>query len=889
MRRTLIVGSRLAYREERFQAALHSSSGLQIMTFEQAACRLAGGFLQPIPHEELLSLVSGALKDGEFKEINKISSLPGMVRAVAGTLTMAWRADLDLQSKAEEHPRLSDLAAIEAFILKKLPASMKTPRELARLARERIRHAPAVMGPITIRNVYVVPKCWREWIQELSRATLMEWHAVSTMRDELKWLDQSRIQIRWAEAFKTQPGILSCANPKHEEIEAFRWARELIASARAEPGEIAIAAASTGEWDDHVQTLAEDSQLPIHIVHGRKALSSYAGQQCAALAEVLFHGLSHERVTRVIQLCRPTSAVLEKLPSNWSRALPEDAPLLKRVHWEALFDEAEAAGWPGGIDQRPILLPILELLEKGFAAAAEAGEKLLDGQSHALWKRAMTEGPAEALPTTLGELRVDDGMEPASSILWCSARALVTAPRRFVRLLGMTSRSWPRSASEDALLPDHILPSRLLQEWSVPELDRLHFELIKATTATEMVLSRSRRSSDGRLLGVSPLLGQDRGTDGLRRSRIPEHAFSESDRLLARPEEFEKTPLCLSVEKCWHDWDSEKITAHDGLVRAGHPVIERILKDQYSATKLQKLLRDPIGFVWTYAMRMSETRLPEEPLALDAPTFGALIHEVLEKTVCRLEGRRGGLASSSAEGVSTAIDSALAEIVPRWEQNEPIPPRLVWLRTLEEAKRAALRALTFKEAPLAGQQSWAEVPFGDESAVAAAAEYPWSPRTEAFLADLGIRIKGRIDRIDLDGTRTKARLTDYKTGKLPDKIETTEIDGGRELQRCIYSLAVRALLPGVTDLEARLQFTAEGGGIFPLPDPDRNLSDILQYIRIAVETMQEGLALPGKGAEEDYYDLLFALPANAAPTYLERKSVHRDELLATLRPLWERR
>jgi ribosomal protein L7Ae-like RNA K-turn-binding protein len=887
MRRSLIVGSRLAYREQRLQAALASSSGLQIMTFEQAACRLAGGFLEPIRHEDLLFWVSQALAHGEFKEIGKISSLPGMVRAVAGTLTKAWQADLDLQSRASEHPRLSDLAAIESFILKKLAASMKTPRELARLARERIQHAPAALGSITVRNVYVVPKCWREWILELSKATPMEWHALSTMRDELKWLEQSPIQVNWAEAFNPHPGILSCANPKHEVIEAFRWARKLIASGEAEPGQIAIASASTEEWDDHVQTLAEDSQLPIHIVHGRKALSSFAGQQCAALAEVLFHGLSHERVKRVIQLCRSASTALEKLPDTWLRVLPDDAPLLKRAHWEVMFNEAAAKGWPEGVDQRPILMPILELLEKGFDAAAEAGEKLLDGQSLALWKRAMIEGPAEALPTTLGELRVDDGVEPASSVLWCSARALATAPRRFVRLLGMTSRSWPRSASEDALLSNHILPSHLLQEWSVPELDRLHFQLIKATTATELVLSRSRRSSDGRLLGVSPLLGQERGTSDLRRSRIPEHAFSEADRLLACPEEFKKTPLCLSVEQCWHDWDSEKITPHDGLLRAGHPVIERILKDQYSATRLRKLLRDPIAFVWTYALRMSETRLPEEPLALEAMTFGNLVHEVLEKTVRRLERRPGGLASSSAEDVLTAIDSALAEIAPQWEQNEPIPPRLIWLRTLEEAKRAALRALTVQETTLAGQQSWAEIPFGDAKAEAVGAEYPWNPGTEVLIADLGIRIKGKVDRIDLDSTKTKARLTDYKTGKLPDEIEKIAIDGGKELQRCIYSLALRSLLPDVTSLESRLLYTGEDGGIFPLPNPEKNLADIMQYIRIAMETMRQGLALPGKGSEDEYNDLLFALPANAVNGYLERKSTHRDELLKDLKPLWD--
>ena len=57
-------------------------------------------------------------------------------------------------------------------------------------------------------------------------------------------------------------------------------------------------------------------------------------------------------------------------------------------------------------------------------------------------------------------------------------------------------------------------------------------------TDRELVCSRARRDSEGRLNGVSPLFPRDIDEVYLAQSREPEHAASASDRLLARPKEF---------------------------------------------------------------------------------------------------------------------------------------------------------------------------------------------------------------------------------------------------------------------------------------------------------------------------------------------------------------
>ena len=112
---------------------------------------------------------------------------------------------------------------------------------------------------------------------------------------------------------------------------------------------------------------------------------------------------------------------------------------------------------------------------------------------------------------------------------------MAACPRRFVWLLGLNSSRWPRGVSEDRLIPDHVLPHAELDPLPANLADRRDFETILAATSGEVVLSRARRDSDGRLLGRSPLIAGFGEEAYLRRNASPEHAFSETDRLLARP------------------------------------------------------------------------------------------------------------------------------------------------------------------------------------------------------------------------------------------------------------------------------------------------------------------------------------------------------------------
>ena len=886
MRRTLVVGSRLALQEARFKAALARDCGLQILSVPRLAARLAGGFLEAITRDALQDLAKEALGVGGFKAIGPIADLPGMDRAATSTLSKVWDADLDLGRWIDRNPQVADIALIEKRIVSGLPAGMRLPRDLVCDARKRISRAAAVLGPVVIQNVYDVAPCWRQLILDLANVVQVEWHIAATDTDTCSWLANSKVQVVLHDPLQPTFEVLTCANPKHEALEALRWARELISTGLVSPGEIAIAAATVDEWDDHIRAIVNDSQLPVHYVHGCAALSTFTGQQAAALAMVLLHGLSWDRVIRLVQLCRKSSQALEALPDNWKASLRDSSPLVNLTQWQRALDESANNRKPGDADPRPILLPLIELLSRGESAAAEAGNKFLQGQALALWEQALRDGPPAALETTLEGLQVDEKEEPSVSIAWGPAHALLTAPRKYVRLLGLTSRHWPRRAVDDPLLPDYMIPARLLQSTPTPVQDRNNFHGIPASTSAKVVLSRSRRDGEGRLLGASPLLPIGMGERSLRRMHIPPHAVSESDRLLARPLEFGATALGKSGLACWRDWQESKITAHDGRVAVRHLVVERVLDRPHSASSLKKLLTDPLGFLWSYAFGWEEPEEAVEPITLDRMNFGNLVHQILALAVRNLEAE-GGFCRASSKSLEKAAAAAAKEAATSWELEMPIPPRLIWRGTLQSASQVALTALQVQEEPLPEQRTWVEVQFGCTWGEPGAGKDPWDPVSPVTVAELGIRINGRIDRLDLGGDGKRARVTDYKTGGVPRNVETLTIDGGSELQRCLYLLAVRSLLTKVKIIESRLLYPGSGNGVYPLADPDNTLKSLSGYLRLAMENVRKGLTILGDGSESDYNDLLFALPANAKGIYFARKATDRNRLHGKLVELWE--
>jgi hypothetical protein len=878
-RQTYIAHGRLASREIRLDAARNQYHGTQVMAFEQLAARLAGGFFQPIDVETLRDAIQRVLPETDLGELDAIKLLPGMVGAAADTLHKVWRTGIDLSARVGEHPRLAAMATLEEAVLAVLPPAMLRPVDLAARAMERLQHAPALFGEIHIEGISELSPCWRDLLFALAVTLPVRWHAGP--RSVPTWLDASAVGIVRSDPTTPQVEAVSAANGYHESIEALRWARELIASGAAKPSEIAIAAAAPAAYDDEFMALRADANIDLHFVHSIRVVTTRDGQTAAALADILVRGISQGHLRRLATLLAGAGP-FKTLPDGWQRILPPDAPLSSLDAWERLFGGLTADKWPDGIDHAPELPTIIDTLAGGIAQAEAIGRAFLSGGALRIWRKALLAGSPAAIDVTLDGLRQEDACEACVSVAWMPASALAASPRKFVRLLGLTSTGWPRRISEDRLLSDHIIPTAELDPLPVNAADRRDFETILCTTSGQVVLSRPRRDGEGRLLGKSPLLRGQPEARYLRRNRRPAHAMSETDRLVARPEDFAGYPQATSAASCWQDWLRSSVTPHDGLVRANHPAVHAALERVQSASSLAKLLRNPLGFTWTYALGIRAPESAEEALVLDARQSGILLHDTLDHAVRLLEGE-GGLAIARPDQVIAAIGTAAAAVASRWQGEQAVPPLVVWRRTVEEAKQTALNALQHPGPSLAGQKSYTEVPFGGQAAKSDGA-IPWDPATIVEIADTGFQISGFIDRLDLSGDTAKARVIDYKGGRLPPKLVI--LQGGKELQRCLYAYAVKALLGDGVEIDAALLYPRDTEARH-LDAPAEVLEELAGYLRAARASLLAGRALIGPDNGGDYDDLSFALPANAQNGYCPRKIEPARETLGDAALVWE--
>lgn len=878
VKRTIVIHGVLGAREMRIEAARGNLCGVQIMSVEQLAIRLAGGFTKPIDRQTLLGVIFEVLQLTGLGELESIRLLPGMVSASASTLQKVWLAGIDLGARAHEHPRLQSLASLEAGVLKRLPHSMMRPNALVDAACRRLEHAKAILGPIEIKGVSGFSPCWRPLITALAEHTPITWTAGP--RIVPKWLDPERVRFVTASKQRPKISVISAATAYHEAVEAMRWARALLASGDAKPTDIAIVAASTLQHNGHFMSLRADCNFDLHFVHGIKVLTTRDGQAAAALADILTRGLTQSRLRRLAALCRATGP-FATLPEGWMRILPADAPLSTPSAWSRLLGQLTVEHWPDGQDHTATLRSIVERLGDGMNSPEVTGAAFLSARALAIWRKALAVGPSGSINTTLETLKQADESDACASVIWTPARLLAATSRRYVRLLGMNASRWPRETAEDRLISDHIIPKHELDPLPVNVMDRQDFQTILATTERQVVLSRARRNNEGRLLSRSALLDGFGEETEISSHAVPAHAFSETDRLTARPGEFSGEQQALSANQTWQNWSAPDITVHDGLVRANHPVVLETLDRTQSASSLRLLLRNPFGFVCQYGMQLKVPQSGTEPLILDPRNIGNLIHFVLDRALQNINVE-GGLAKASENQIATAVQRAVEDTAGFWETEHPVPPAVIWRWTLDHVRTLAHIALNYDRAPHADTWSYAEVPFGGAKQ-RREADFPWKIDTPVEIPGTGFCIKGVVDRLDWSCENKHAHVRDYKTGKLPNgKIQ---LDGGRELQRSLYAFAVKALLGSDVTISAALFYLREQK-LLKLENPESTLNDLIVYLRTAREKLATGYALIGIDAGADYDEFAFALPAIASALSRATKKAAAARLLGDATQVW---
>ena len=345
-------------------------------------------------------------------------------------------------------------------------------------------------------------------------------------------------------------------------------------------------------------------------------------------------------------------------------------------------------------------------------------------------------------------------------------------------------------------------------------------------------------------------------------------------------------PRTASAARCWSAWQSDGLGPHDGKIRKNHPVLKAILSTQQSPSSLSKLAKDPLAFVWRYGLGWDEADPHPNDLILNARAWGNVIHEVLEETIASLEVVTT-IAQNDDEKTRKAIEHACDTVQRRWREMGTAPTEGVWSRSIERA--AAMAAWVLKHGPTSETtaKSVGEVPWGEQRARKGKRD-----TTVAIpalrLERSGITVGGYIDRADYDANGHPIRVIDYKSGRSPGA--KTQINGGRELQRCLYTAALRAASedPKGPFPDAWIIYVREGR-CAKLENPEAALETIDTGLRAAREALERGDALPGPDAGKTYDPLAFALPADATRGYEQRKEKAIKEALAELAPLWDAR
>ena len=284
--------------------------------------------------------------------------------------------------------------------------------------------------------------------------------------------------------------------------------------------------------------------------------------------------------------------------------------------------------------------------------------------------------------------------------------------------------------------------------------------------------------------------------------------------------------------------ESDTWTEYDGKINLGNDSAESSLTSTTgSATAFETYAACPYRYFLSRRLHIEPTESPEPEMALDALTFGTLIHDVLEQfSLWRRDSKAEGLSRVELEKIlrtetETHFDALRDDTPGRSEGAWKIELSRAWL---------ILRQWLRREPDTAGQpdmkQIEAEYSFGSSTPDS-------GPAVEVRTASgKTVKFRGQVDRVDISDDGSRVIVYDYKSGSNTAyaKLDTDPVKKGTKLQLPLYSKAVARKYPE-SDIFASYWFVRESSSELKPSPSDYHSEQAETALTSAVETIVEGI------------------------------------------------
>lgn len=248
--------------------------------------------------------------------------------------------------------------------------------------------------------------------------------------------------------------------------------------------------------------------------------------------------------------------------------------------------------------------------------------------------------------------------------------------------------------------------------------------------------------------------------------------------------------------------DSPRLTAFDGLLEAAQA--RHRLRQLFptgvciSPSALETYARCPFQYFLSQVLGLTPRDETEELAGLSPRQRGLLLHAIVSDFFSQL--RRAGQLPAHGQDPQLLIQR-LMHIAnthfSRFADTQPTGPSLMWELEQERLRERLMRLVYYEVAdqsefvPRAFELDFGSTPDAEQHEPAEERFFPDRPVSFSLEDGESIRLRGRIDRIDVSSAGPQARIIDYKTGRAP----RGRFARGTALQLPLYLFAARSLRP----------------------------------------------------------------------------------------------